>query len=269
MQIETLHIIGYASAILVGITLGLIGAGGSILTVPIMVYLFGINNTQTATMYSLFVVGIASAFGVRNNLKKGLVDLKTAAIFGAPAILAIVLTRKVFMPILPTNLWQFDQYTLTKDMLVLVTFSILMILAAFGMIRGRKDHPFTTEKQEVSGVKVGIQGYLVGTMTGFVGAGGGFLIIPALIKLFKLPVKKAVGTSMILVTVNSLIGFVSDLPSPHLSWSFLLLFSSIAIVGIFIGTYLSNYIPGNKLKPAFGWFVLATGIFILGNSIIN
>jgi uncharacterized membrane protein YfcA len=266
--VDIIVIIGYISAVLIGISLGLIGGGGSILTVPVLVYLIGIDPI-TATAYSLFVVGAASSVGSINYFKKGLVNIKTAIIFGLPAILSVYITRKFIVPQIPEHLFQIGDFIFTKEIGVMVLFAMLMIAASISMIRGRKESNNEEDEQKFNYALILIEGILVGLLTGLVGAGGGFLIIPALVVLSKLPMKQAIGTSLIIIAAKSLIGFLGDVANREIDWSFLLVFTSISVIGIFIGSMLSNKISGAKLKPAFGWFVLIMGIFILGKSLIN
>lgn len=265
---DILIIFGFIAATLIGISLGLIGGGGSIITVPVLVYLMGVDPI-TATAYSLFVVGMASLVGSIKYFQKGLVNVKTAIIFGIPAIGTVFLMRKILVPSIPEDLWQIGEFILTKDITIMIVFAIAMIAASVSMIRGRKDPGGTNEPQEFNYPMILLFGVLVGSFTGFVGAGGGFLIIPGLIVLAKLPMKQAVGTSLMIISSNSLIGFTGDVTNREIDWNFLLLFTAIAVIGIFIGSALSNRIEGAKLKPAFGWFVLIMGFLILGKSIIN
>lgn len=268
-DMDIMVLIGYIAAIFVGISLGLIGGGGSILAIPILTYLFGITDTNISTAFSLFIVGTASLIGSMSYFKKGLVELKTAIIFGLPAILAIYIMRQIIIPVIPTELFSLGSFTFTKDLGVMIIFAILMIFASVSMIKGRKDTGENTIEKEVNYPLIIVEGMFVGMLTGLVGAGGGFIIIPALIALFNLPMKKAVGTSLVVITINSLFGFATDITNPNLDWVLLLSFTAIAVAGIFIGSALSNKISGAKLKPAFGWFILIMGVFILGKSFIN
>ncbi|MFD1551740.1 sulfite exporter TauE/SafE family protein [Putridiphycobacter roseus] len=261
MEITTL--IGYFGALLIGLVLGLIGGGGSILTIPILVYVFSISPVL-ATAYSLFVVGSASLVGALRNAQKGLVDFKTGLVFAIPALTTVFLIRKFLIPIIPQNLFTIGDFTLTKDVGIMVFFAIVMLLASYSMIKKRTEPVVETEfEEEFSYLLIVLQGIGVGVLTGIVGAGGGFLIIPALVVLAKVPMKKAVATSLMIIAINSLLGFLGDVGNTPIDWPFLLVFTGIAIFGIFIGIYLNKFIEGPKLKKAFGWFVLIMGIYII------
>jgi uncharacterized membrane protein YfcA len=256
-------IAGYFAAALIGLSLGLIGGGGSILTVPVLVYLFGIDAV-TATAYSLFVVGATSLVGAFPKYKEGLVDLKTAVIFGAPSILAVYFTRAYLVPFIPDQVLSIGDFELSKRLLLMGLFALLMVFASISMIRNKK--PVVQAAGGEQGFKYGLillEGAVVGVLTGLVGAGGGFLIIPALVLFTGLPMKKAVGTSLLIIAAKSLIGFTGDLGSLQPDWQLLLIVTGIAIIGIIAGNRLARQIDGNKLKVGFGWFVLVMGIYIL------
>lgn len=256
-------IIGLAASLLIGLSLGLIGGGGSILTVPVLVYLLGVDPVL-ATAYSLFIVGFTSAVGTYPKYKEGLVDLKTAFIFGAPSIASVYLTRKVIVPQIPSIIWQGGDWVLTKSVLLMVLFAILMVAASVSMIRDTKTKATASEGPLTFNYPlIVVEGGVVGLLTGLVGAGGGFLIIPALVVLTKLPMKKAVGTSLLIIAAKSLIGFTGDLSQQRMDWTLLLTVTTMAVLGIFAGNSLSKKIDGNKLKKGFGWFVLVMGIYIL------
>jgi len=258
-----MEIAGYIASLLIGISLGLIGGGGSILTVPVMVYLFGLQPLL-ATSYSLFIVGSTSLVGAFNNYRRGLVNFKAALFFGAASIVTVFITRKFIVPIIPKTIATIGHITITESLLTMVLFAILMLVASISMIHGRK---IITEEKECSNCikffKLLSYGVAIGLVTGLLGAGGGFLLIPALVFMVKLPMKKAIGTSLLIIALNSLIGFAGDIGHFSIDWFFLLTISLIAIAGIFIGGLLSRKIPGEKLKKGFGWFVLLMGIYIL------
>jgi len=262
-----MEIIGYFGAVLMGISLGLIGGGGSILTVPILVYLFGVK-AELSTAYSLFIVGLTSLFGSFSHMKMGNIHWKTALVFGIPSIISVYLTRHFIVPAIPDVLLT-TPFKLDKDMGILVLFAIIMVLASYSMIK--KGKPKSENEGEIAYnyPLILVEGAVVGLVTGLVGAGGGFLIIPALVILAKLPMKQAVGTSLIIIASKSLLGFLGDLGRGQLiDWTFLMIFSSIAVVGIFLGAFLSKKISGDKLKPAFGWFVLIMGIYIIVKTLL-
>jgi len=258
-----MEIAGFFASILIGIALGLIGGGGSILTVPVLVYLFQIDAVL-ATSYSLFIVGLTSAVGSAAYFKKKLVNIKTAVVFGIPSIIAVFLTRAYVVPAIPMEVFTLGDFVVTKSILIMLLFAVLMIAASFSMIK--KDKKKDTQKadeQKFNYPVILIEGTIVGALTGLVGAGGGFLIIPALVILSKLPMKKAVGTSLVIIAAKSLIGFLGEGNNTGVDWLFLAKVSAFAIAGIFIGSALSKKIDGSKLKPAFGWFVLVMGIYII------
>lgn len=258
-----MEIIGYIASILIGVLLGLIGGGGSILTVPVLVYLFDVLPV-TATAYSLFIVGTTSIVGSITYFKKGLVNIKTAVVFGIPSIFGVFLTRKYILPAIPDSLFTLAEFEVTKDIFLMILFAVLMVVAAYTMLKGKKsDTKPDAEPQKFNYPMILLEGSFVGVLTGLVGAGGGFLIIPALVLFSKLPMKEAVGTSLVIIAAKSLIGFTGELGNASLDWTFLITLTSLSIVGIFIGSYLTKFINSDKLKPAFGVFVLLMGIYIL------
>jgi uncharacterized membrane protein YfcA len=258
-----MEIIGYFLAALVGLSLGLIGSGGSILMVPILVYLFALNPIL-ATSYSLFVVGSTSLVGAFNNYRKGFVGIKTALLFGLTSTTTVFLTRKFIMPRIPDILFHISDYQVKQSMAIMVLFAILMLMASIAMIRGNKETlKDNTKPTSADTTKLLLYGVLIGLTTGLLGAGGGFLIIPALVIILKMPMKMAVGTSLLIIALNSLIGFTGDLGHHVIDWKFLLIITAIAIAGIFVGGALAKKIAGYKLKKGFGWFVLIMGIYII------
>lgn len=262
-----MEIIGYTASVLIGVSLGLIGGGGSILTVPVLVYLFGMD-VFLATEYSLFIVGVSSTVGSVSYFKNGWVNFKIALIFGVPSVISIFLTRTYLLPLIPDELLTVKGITITKNIFLLLVFAILMIFASYKMIRSNTLKSISEKNSIQSNIALAVgQGTIVGILTGLVGAGGGFMIIPALVNLLKLPMKTAIGTSLVIIALNSLIGFSSSMTNVNIEWTMLLSVAAIAIAGIIIGSHLSKKIDGKKLKPAFGWFVLIMGIYIITREI--
>ena len=259
-----MEIIGYLAAVLIGISLGLIGGGGSILTVPVLVYLFGVQP-GLATSYSLAIVGISSLAGAWTNFRSKQISMSTALLFGASSIITVLLTRRFLLPAIPEPILRIRDFELTRDIATMILFAVLMILAAVSMIRTQHHHKGIPGKADgkIKILMLLLYGVAIGLVTGLLGAGGGFLLIPALILLVKLPIKKAIGTSLLIIALNSLIGFVGDLGHFSLDWVFLGSISALAVAGITIGTLLSRKIKGEQLKKGFGWFVLAMGIFVI------
>ncbi len=265
---ELNQIIGNLLAVFVGISLGLIGSGGSILSVPILVYVMKVEPIL-ATAYSLFVVGVAALFGGVQKAQQQLVDYKKVALFGIPTIAAVFFTRKIIVPSIPDCIYSNSSLVITKPVFIMVVFAVVMIVASFRMIQPIKEQPTVTNtKLNVFGIL--LQGTAIGFVAGFVGAGGGFLIIPALLFLAKTPMKMAVGTSLFIVSAQSLIGFLGDIRQDQIiNWRLVLTFTFCAVVGIFIGSYLSKKVSGEKLKSGFGWFVLMMGIYIILKEVLK
>lgn len=259
-----MQLLGYSLAALVGISLGLIGSGGSILTVPILVYIMGVEPV-ISTAYSLFIVGSAALVGGIQSAIQKKVDFKTVLIFGLPSIAAVYATRLWLVPVIPKEIVTLGSFVLTKPIAIMLLFAVVMILASISMIRPGKQK--VTEENlplQYNYTLILLEGALVGVLTGLVGAGGGFLIIPALVLLAKMPMKLAVGTSLFIIAAKSLIGFTGDLQgSEIINWPLLTGFTFCSVIGIFIGNFLAKFISGEKLKSTFGWFVLVMGIYII------
>lgn len=256
------QIIGYVGAFVVGLVLGLSGGGGSIITVPVMVYLVGINPVA-ATAYSLFVVGTTSSIGAFQNFRKQLIDFKTAIVFAIPAFTVVYLTRRYLVPAIPEEVFNVSGFVMTKDVFIMTFFAIIMFSASISMIRSKSDVSNLDFNSNINSPYLITIGLVVGLLTGIIGAGGGFLIIPALVLLAKLPMKKAIGTSLFIIAANSLIGFTGDLQNRDIDWHFLLVFTAISILGIIVGVYSSKFISGTKLKRGFGWFTLIVAFYII------
>ena len=259
-------VFGIIAALFIGLTLGLIGSGGSILTLPILVYIFHVP-TELAILYSLFIVGCSSAVGAGKAAYHRNIDYRAAFLFGVPSIISIYLTRNYLMPLLPNELFSLGGFSFSKDIYLMVLFSFVMFMAAYKMIKSDspKELPLSQNTHWFSFVtKLIIQGLLVGLLAGLIGAGGGFVIIPVLINLMRLPMKKAVGTSLLIIAMNASVGFLGNFQQyPTIDWTLLLYVSGASIIGIFIGLLLGNKIEGSKLKKYFGYFVLLMAIYIV------
>jgi hypothetical protein len=253
-------IIGHILAICIGLSLGLIGGGGSILAVPILVYVMGIGPKAAIAM-SLVIVGTVSLIGVIPHWLQGNVNWQVAAIFAPTAMLGAYLGARIAgIPVI-------------TETIQLICFAIIMVLASLMMIRHgrhkRKNQESTKEKEIIKGnhhrhwFAIPLEGLGVGILTGFVGVGGGFAIIPALVLLGGLPMKEAIGTSLIIITFKSITGFWGYLDQVDLDWTLMISFAIAASLGTITGAYLTRFIEAQKLQKGFGYFVLAIGIFVL------
>lgn len=256
-----MYSIGLLLAIVVGVTLGMIGSGGSILTVPILVYIMGINPAL-ATTYSLLIVGATSMIGGVKGIQDKTVDFSKVIYFGLPSMATVFIVRSYILPLVPEDI-HFAGYTFHQDSLLMVLFAVIMILSAIPMIKGRKEVEIAGARQEHLFYVIA-QGILVGVVTGVVGAGGGFLIIPVLINSFGLTLKRAVSTSLLLITINSTIGLLGDTHRFVLfDWQMLIAYSILSIIGLFIGFKISSRIDNAILKRGFGIGILLVSMGIL------
>ncbi|TLV01365.1 sulfite exporter TauE/SafE family protein [Dyadobacter luticola] len=257
-----MEIMAYLASVLIGISLGLVGGGGSILTVPVLVYLFGVPPLLS-TSYSLFIVGSTSLIGAIRNYKNGLLNVRTALLFGATSVTTVFLVRKFLIPQIPNQLFELGDFQVTEPILTMALFGVLMIAASVGMIKDNTQSAKKAQRQGHSFFKLFAFGTGIGLTTGLLGAGGGFLLIPTLVLLLGMPMKEAVGTSLLIIALNSLIGFAGDLGHFQIDWGFLLTVTSIAIAGLFLGGLIGNYLNVDRLKRGFGWFVLVMGAYII------
>lgn len=262
LKIQPMHLLGYIASLLIGMSLGLIGGGGSILTLPVMVYLFGVSPI-TATSYSLFVVGTTSLVGAAQQYRQGSVNTRMALLFAVTSVVTVFITRRWLLPGIPEHIVTISRFTVTESWLTMILFAILMIVSSIFMMRN-KPASSTTTPDRLPGIgKMIVSGIAIGLITGLLGAGGGFLLIPALVLLLHLPMKKAIGTSLLVIALNSLVGFSGNMFDKGIDWLLLLTVTLLAVAGIILGSYLNRIVPAGKLKNAFGWFVLVMGIYIL------
>jgi len=258
--------LGYACALGMGIILGLTGGGGAIMTVPILVYVVGLNPIIAAA-YSLFIVGTTAAFGTIQNIKNGNVMIKTGLLFAFPSLIGVYISRMFLIPLIPDVLLRFDGVILTSRLVLLTLFAIIMIFAALPMIRDRKE-PDNATPAVYHKFWMPVQLFFAGVLVGLVGAGGGFLFIPLLIFVAKLPIRKAAATSLMIIAINSLIGFTGDLSNLIMDWKFLFVFTIFSVIGIYSGIYLNKFVNEKRLKTGFGYFVLVMAAYILIKEIL-
>jgi uncharacterized membrane protein YfcA len=262
-----IEFIEYFCALLIGLLLGLTGGGGSILTVPVLVYILKLDPI-IASSYSLFIVGMTSTFGTLINIKKGNVVLKTGLLFTIPSLISVYITRKYIVHSIPEIVIQNSSFTITKNLFLMVLFAVVMFFAALSILRTSKITSDGSLEKKLNVYMIVFQIFCVGILIGLIGAGGGFLIIPALVHFAKLPIKKAIGTSLFIIACNSLIGFTGDVQNINPDWFFLFKFAAFAMTGIFIGIFISRFINEQSLKKIFGWFVLTMAVFILTKEIL-
>jgi uncharacterized protein len=265
-----MDVLGYIAAVLIGLSLGMIGSGGSILTVPVLVYLFHINPLL-ATTSSLFIVGTTSLVGGLRAYSMSLVDFKAVTEFGIPSIFSIFVTRHYLLPELPETIFRIGHENISKDMFLMIVFALLMLAASISMITASEDrarHAGMEKDRHQKAVPLVLLGLLIGVITGLLGAGGGFLIIPTLVLFLRLPMKTAVGTSLLIIAINSLFGFLFSLKQFEYDWRLLITFTLLSIAGIFIGIDLAEKVSPASLKKGFGWFILVMGIYIILRELI-
>lgn len=257
----------FTGAFIIGLILGIMGGGGSILTVPFLVYIFGINPL-IATAYSLFIVGTTAVFGSAQHYVKKSIAIKTGLIIAIPSFIGVYITRSLILPALPEVICSVGSFHITKEGFIMTVFGIIMLLASLSMLTKKVGNDENNVKTLNYAVLLPVVG-LIGLLMGLVGAGGGFLIIPMLVFFGGLPMKKAVGTSLLIIAINSLIGFLGDVQTTDINWQFLLSFTIVSVFGIFAGTYLQKFVNEKQLRHGFGWFILVMAAFILSKEIIG
>lgn len=264
-----LHLLGYLGIIISGILLGLLGGGGAIIIVPVMVYLFGIAPVA-ATGYTFFVIAFTSLVGFYRYYGQNLVSIPTALLFGLPSVITVFISRRIILPALPEEFFQAGNFHFTKDMGIMILFATLMLATSYNLLIGKRpvaQHEVVEDKKHG---KLVVRGLLVGLITGFVGGGGGFLIVSALVLLLGMQVKSAVGTSMLIISINSVIGFIGHASlGSAIDWKFISIFTALAIGGIIIGNLISSLFSEGRLRKIFGWFLVVMAAYILMQEIIK
>lgn len=260
------EVLGYAAALLMGLVLGGIGSGGSILTVPILVYLLDVAPV-TATGYSLLLVGAAAAFGAWRYHKQRPIDIRSALFFAIPSIFAVYLTRAFMMPALPDPLLTLSighGIPIGKDAAIMLLFAGLMIVAAIMMLLNSNKLKSPAPPNTHHPALIIIEGSVVGFLTGILGAGGGFLIIPSLVLLMGMTMKDAVGASLLIIALKSLIGFTGDLQNNiPMDWTLLGLFFVSTFAGMLLAIKMAHKFDGKHLQRGFAFFTLAVAAIIV------
>lgn len=255
----------YALALIMGFSLGLLGGGGSILTVPILVYIAGVQPLR-ATGYSLFIVGLTALFGTIVNVRHSLVRFREGLIFSVPAFAVVYTIRAFILPMIPDTI-HIGTVSILKATLLMLFFAAIMMAAGISMLLPRND---AEGVHSVNYLKIIVSGIIVGLITSFVGAGGGFLIVPSLVLLLRIPIREAVATSLFIITLNSMVGFIGDLSTgAMIDWSFLLTFVIISIIGMAIGTNVASKINPLITKKIFAYFIIVMSIFITSKEIFQ
>lgn len=265
-----MFIAGLLASFFMGTVLSFLGAGGSILTLPILVYLFQIDIIQ-ATTYSLLLVGLTAVFGCVASFKDKLIDFKTGIIFGIPSIIGVVLARKVVLPFLPDQILV-GNFILEKSFLIMILFAVLMLVSSSLMIRDRKPVLSKTNDKNAyeRNIIIILEGLIVGQLTGFVGAGGGFLIIPALVLLTGLSMNIAVATSLFIIAIKSLMGYLSDvIDGFQTDWMFVFYVCLFTLVGVLFGRILSKKVSDKQTKKLFGYMTLIISFIIIIEQLIS
>lgn len=265
MTTDAPSLVGYGAALLIGALLGVVGGGGAILTLPILVYAFAMGP-GVATMYSLFIVGMTSAIGAARYARDGLIDYGAAARFALPAFVAIHLVRNVLVPRIPDTIVITGGIAVLKDTLVVGVLVVAMLMSAYGMLRRKAILTQATEDQPEPNrraVRSMVRGFGVGLLTGFVGAGGGFLLVPALALVEKVSMKRAVATSLFVIAANSLFGFLADLVAGKtVEWPLLLTFTGLASIGILAGIRIARRLSEGRVRTFFGWFLVLVAALV-------
>ncbi|MHA7831677.1 MAG: sulfite exporter TauE/SafE family protein [Flagellimonas sp.] len=263
---ETLQLIGYAGAFIIGLVMGVTGSGGSAMAVPIFNYMF-LMDMQTTTTHSLFVVGVAAATGAVLSLKKRKVDWHLVLYLSVPMILAVFLVRNYVLPMMPTVLFKTMGLQVTRDMGIKMFFGLLMALGAvFSIKRGRTSFSNTSEIKK-GPVFILLTGLGIGAITGITGIGGGFLIVPLLVVFLRCSMKKAIVTSLMVIALKSFVGFAGDIGVVEIEWNILLGFTAISLTGLAIGIYTSQHIRETSLKKGYAYVILSISILVLGKEL--
>lgn len=267
---ETFQLIGYAGAFAIGLVMGTTGSGGSAMAVPIFNYLF-LMDMHSTTAHSLFVVGMSASAGVLLNLRKHRLDWQLSFLFAIPMAITVYLVRRFLLPSIPDVLFHLPTYelTITRDLTIMVLFGVLMAIAAILTIKDGKAKIPVQQEIKKHPLPVLFFGMLIGVITGITGTGGGFLIVPVLVVFLRLPIKKAIAISLMIIALKSFMGFIGDVGSVEIDWILLLSFTAISLTGMTIGIQSSHLIAEKNLKKGFGYVVLGISLLVLCKEMVQ
>lgn len=255
-----MEIIGYIAIACIGLLLGSIGAGGSMLAIPVLVYIF-LLDMETASAYAMFLVGVTSLAGALVKQREDVILARRGLLFAIPSLIASFATRKWLITFVPDVIGGANSISSTKDSLLLTLFSILMMSSSFLMLRRKSTKEAVTRR--VRGRPLMVAGLVVGVVAGLAGAGGGFLILPSLVFFAGLPFTAAVRTTLFIIAANCLAGFCGDVLNHTIDWSFLLGLTALAISGLLLGYWSTKKLRPLSAQNTFGWLTLGIGVWIL------
>ncbi|WP_282637927.1 sulfite exporter TauE/SafE family protein [Sphingobacterium thalpophilum] len=260
---ELILVIGFLLAILVGLSMGLMGSGGSILTLPIFVYLFRIEP-QYALDYSLFSIGALAIIGSITPLIKKEIDLHITTVFLVPSILSVYLTKRYLLPAIPQQV-DFDNTFISRNHIIMLLFAFVILLSAVAMISRKRQTAASTAHMNIVQVSKAIaSGLLVGLITGLVGAGGGFIIVPSLVLLLGIPLKQAISTSLLIIGLNASFGLMANYHFwAHMNWPILVIFTLITLIGLQLGNKWKGRLDTMRLQGMFAYFLISIAVLIL------
>lgn len=255
-----MEILGYVAMVGVGLILGGIGSGGSMLAIPILVYLFS-EDVETASAYSLFLVGVTSLTGAILKQKEQFVAVRAAAMFGIPSITTTFITRKWLIGYVPDHIGEAGSLQITKGDVLMWLLASLMIVSSLMML---KDPAAKIAHSEGKYSFLIPSGFVAGMISGLAGIGGGFLILPAMVLFAGVSVRTAIGTTLLIIAANSLLGFCGDVFNHAVNWYFLLSLTGVSVLGLLVGVWAGKRIsPPFSARKGFAWFTILTAVFIL------
>lgn len=255
---ELTIIIGYILAIIIGLSMGIMGSGGSIMTLPIFVYLFHIDPSH-ALVYSLFTIGVTALLGSINHIKNKQIDYRSTFLFIIPSLLFIYLTKQLILPYIPTT-FHFGKTDINSSQIIMFLFAFVILSSSYAMINMNHE---SFSKNKLSYFKIMLTGAFIGLLTSLFGAGGGFIIVPALVVLLGNSIHQATSTSLFIIAINSIFGFLTNyIHFYDVNWTTLIIFTVITLIGLIIGIQIKPKLNSQKMKISFGYILGIIGFSI-------